>query len=187
MFNLNSWRVAIRAERRREGGIYIYYIYIYIYIYISGFGFWAYEFLDFDDLVDVHGHLLHDHLRTRGSVNKRYEQEVFSQLLLQTRWLMTTWEQEVQSTVSANNHTSGCGGMVQFSIWEQLLHRNVQRCREGLVFKAHILLYYSTLGLRVIHKKKKKKRFSQMSLRTTTHRATEGWFMSLSESPEPYS
>ena len=38
----------------------------------------------------------------------------------------------------------------------QLLHRNVKRFRGGLVFKAHRLLYHSTLGLRVIKKKKKK-------------------------------
>ena len=38
---------------------------------------------------------------------------------------------------------------------EQLLHRNVQRFRGGLVFKAHRLLYHSTLGSRVIKKKKK--------------------------------
>ena len=31
--------------------------------------------------------------------------------------------------------------------------RNVQRFRGGLVFKAHRLLYHSTLGLRVIKKK----------------------------------
>ena len=31
-----------------------------------------------------------------------------------------------------------------------LLHINVQRFRGGLVFKAHRLLYHSTLGLRVI-------------------------------------
>ena len=36
------------------------------------------------------------------------------------------------------------------------LHRNVQRFRGGLVFKAQRLLYHSTLGLRVIQKKKKK-------------------------------
>jgi len=35
-----------------------------------------------------------------------------------------------------------------------LLHRNVQRFRGGLVFKAHRLVYHSTLGLRVIKKKK---------------------------------
>ena len=34
-------------------------------------------------------------------------------------------------------------------------HRDVQRFRGGLVFKAHRLLYHSTLGLRVIQKKKK--------------------------------
>jgi len=33
---------------------------------------------------------------------------------------------------------------------------HVQRFRGGLVFKAHSLLYHSTLGLRVIKKKKKK-------------------------------
>ena len=37
---------------------------------------------------------------------------------------------------------------VQFSIKEQLLHRNVQRLRGGLVFKAHILLYHSTVCMR---------------------------------------
>ena len=43
----------------------------------------------------------------------------------------------------------------QFSIQDQLLRRNVKRFRGGLVFKAHRLLYHSTLGLRVIKKKKK--------------------------------
>jgi len=32
----------------------------------------------------------------------------------------------------------------------KLLRRNVKRFRGGLVFKAHRLLYHSTLGLRVI-------------------------------------
>jgi len=45
-------------------------------------------------------------------------------------------------------------GRVQFPISEQLLSRNVERFRGGLVFKAHRLLYYSTLGTRVIKKKK---------------------------------
>jgi len=31
---------------------------------------------------------------------------------------------------------------------EQLLHRNVQRFRGGLVLKAHRLLFHSTLGLK---------------------------------------
>ena len=35
------------------------------------------------------------------------------------------------------------------------LHKNVQRFRGGLIFKAHRLLYHSILGLRVIKKKKK--------------------------------
>ena len=37
---------------------------------------------------------------------------------------------------------------------EQLLHRNVQRFRGGLVFNTHRLLYHSILGLRLIKKKK---------------------------------
>ena len=36
----------------------------------------------------------------------------------------------------------------------QLLRRNVNRFRGGLVFKARRLFYHSTLGLRVIKKKK---------------------------------
>ena len=40
----------------------------------------------------------------------------------------------------------------------RVLHRNVQRFRGGLVLKAHRLLYHSTLGLRVINKKRKKKK-----------------------------
>jgi len=36
---------------------------------------------------------------------------------------------------------------------EQLMHRNVQRFRGGLVFKAHRLWYHSTLGVRVTKKK----------------------------------
>ena len=38
------------------------------------------------------------------------------------------------------------------------VYRNVQRFRGGLVFKALRLVYHSTLGLRVIQKKKKRKR-----------------------------
>ena len=41
------------------------------------------------------------------------------------------------------------------AIYEQLLHINVQRFRGRLVFKAHRLVYHSTLGLRVMKKKKK--------------------------------
>jgi len=39
--------------------------------------------------------------------------------------------------------------------WARTLRRNVKRFRGGLVFKAHRLLYHSTLGLRVIKKKKR--------------------------------
>ena len=45
------------------------------------------------------------------------------------------------------------GRAVQSSIQEQLLYRYVEWFRGGLVFDAHLLLYYSTLGLRVIKKK----------------------------------
>ena len=37
----------------------------------------------------------------------------------------------------------------------QLLHRNVQRFRGGIVSQAQRRLYHSTLGLKVIKKKKK--------------------------------
>ena len=52
----------------------------------------------------------------------------------------------------------------QFSISEQLLSRNVKRFRGGLVFKAHRLVYHSTLGLIVIKKK----------VRTTWRRGSGG-------------
>ena len=52
-----------------------------------------------------------------------------------------------------------CGARAHpISIQEQLLSRNVKRFRGGLVFKAHIRLHHSTLGLRVIKKKKKSAR-----------------------------
>jgi len=47
------------------------------------------------------------------------------------------------------------GLMVEGAPLFQLLRRNVIQFRGGLVFKAHRLLYHSTLGLRVIKKKKK--------------------------------
>ena len=43
---------------------------------------------------------------------------------------------------------------MQLSIQEQLLHTNEKRLRGGLVLKAHRWLYHSTLGARVIKKKK---------------------------------
>ena len=48
---------------------------------------------------------------------------------------------------------------------EQLLDRNVQWFRGGLVFKAHRLVYHSTLDLRVIKKKKERIHSSFESLR----------------------
>ena len=57
-------------------------------------------------------------------------------------------------------------------IQEQLLYRNVQRFRGGLVLKAHRLVYHATLGLRVI--KKKKKQPQKMSLAWGTFRVFGG-------------
>ena len=54
---------------------------------------------------------------------------------------------------------------------EQLLSRNVKRFRGGLVFKAHRLLYHSTLGLRVIKKKKKKWRGNTKRREVWAHEA----------------
>ena len=42
-----------------------------------------------------------------------------------------------------------------WGLYEQLLQRYVKWFRGGLVFKAHRLLYHSTLGARVTKKKKK--------------------------------
>ena len=44
---------------------------------------------------------------------------------------------------------------VQFSIQQQLLHRNEKRFRGGLVFKAHRWTYHSILGSRVVKKKRR--------------------------------
>jgi len=54
-----------------------------------------------------------------------------------------------------------------------LLHRNVQQFRGGLVFKAHRLVYHSTLGLRVT-KKKKKKEGTLPATRCATHALRTG-------------
>ena len=53
----------------------------------------------------------------------------------------------------------------------QLLYRNVQRFRGGLVFKAHRLLYHSSLGSRVM-KKKKRARKLQSALKLSSERGT---------------
>jgi len=60
------------------------------------------------------------------------------------------------TTLRGTSHRLSEDGSVQFSISEQLLYRNVQRFRGGLVFKAHRLVYHSTIGWRLIQKKKKK-------------------------------
>ena len=54
---------------------------------------------------------------------------------------------------------------------EQQLYRNVQRFRGRLVFKAHKLLYHSTLGLRVMKKKIKTLHLTLYTLHPTGQRA----------------
>ena len=46
--------------------------------------------------------------------------------------------------------------------------RNVQRFRGGLVFKAHRLVYHSTIGLIVIKKKKKKNKKKKKKKKKTS-------------------
>jgi len=53
------------------------------------------------------------------------------------------------------SHLERLNLMVQFSISEQMLSRNVERFREGLVFQAQRLLRHSSLGSRVIKKKRR--------------------------------
>ena len=48
-------------------------------------------------------------------------------------------------------------GLWQARSKNSYLSRNVKRFRRGLVFKAHRRVYHSTLGLRVIEKKRRKK------------------------------
>ena len=51
---------------------------------------------------------------------------------------------------------SGLGsGLPSLAPSRERMTRNVKWFRRGLVFKAHRLLYHSTLGLRVIKKKKR--------------------------------
>jgi len=71
----------------------------------------------------------------------------FSQIILN---LMRRWRASRASSWPPSRARRGCsrGHPINY-------HRNVQRFRGGLVFKAHRLLYHSTLGLRAIKKKKK--------------------------------
>ena len=70
----------------------------------------------------------------------------------------------------------------RFSIQEQLRDRNVQRFRGGLVFKAHRLLYQSTLGLRVTKKKKKKKKKKETT--PYQHSRPQGLLLESSKTPD---
>ena len=51
-------------------------------------------------------------------------------------------------------HISGGRHLAQLGADEVVLHDPVQRFRGGLAFKAHRLVYHSTLGSRVVKKKK---------------------------------
>ena len=63
----------------------------------------------------------------------------------------------------------------RFSIQEQLLSRNVERFRGGLVFKAHRLLYHSTLGSIVIKKQKNAWRSTKRCLRKESRCLRKEW------------
>ena len=58
---------------------------------------------------------------------------------------------------------SGCGFGVRGGEI-RVICRNVQRFRGGLVFKAHRLWYHSTLGWRVIKKKKERQRWARLRI-----------------------
>ena len=60
--------------------------------------------------------------------------------------------------------------MVQLSIEEQLLYRNAQFLRGGLIFKVHILVYHSTLDVTVTTQKKKKKKKKKKRKKKPQHR-----------------
>jgi len=121
----------------------------------SGFGFRVYR------LVAV----VRGVVQRRVSVLRQVEREFFIDNLLvrihfiivMIRWTgRAPWEFEFPFPGSLTSTGRGWIEAAFFSSQWLLLYRNVQRFRGGLVFKAHGLLYHSTLGLRVIKKKKKK-------------------------------
>ena len=66
-------------------------------------------------------------------------------------------------------HIRSIAASVQFSIQQQLLSRNVKQFRGGLAFKAHRLLYHSTLGLRVIKKRRREYSGLLLSIHTVDY------------------
>jgi len=68
------------------------------------------------------------------------------------------------------------GGVSSTPPAPNLPFRNVQRFRGGLVFKAHRLLYHSTLGLRIIKKREEKLGFEES--RRVARAARGGCFFS---------
>ena len=58
-------------------------------------------------------------------------------------------------SASAGNRPASGSSVMSRRPAGQLLSRNVERLRGGLVFKAHRLLYHSTLGSRVIRKRRR--------------------------------
>ena len=68
----------------------------------------------------------------------------------------TRFRQRAQrASCSSLPSASGLFQFLNVSFQKQLLYQDLQQLRGGLVFTAHGLLYHSTLGLRVIRKKKR--------------------------------
>jgi len=67
-------------------------------------------------------------------------------------FLTKIWQRKLLHIGHVPQHL--CSNFVH--IFERMNSPHVQRFRGGLVFKAHRLLYHSTLGLRVTKKKKKR-------------------------------
>ena len=73
--------------------------------------------------------------------------------------------QEVRDAMKRDEHAAA--HTCRTVMGEQLLRRGVKRFRGGLVFKAYSRVYHSTLGWRVV--KKKKRMGEPIGLRKQTH------------------
>jgi len=80
------------------------------------------------------------------------------------RLVRPLWVQALLDYLFAGNTCQHLGpflGVMMFHLHQKMLNNLLARpffCRDGLVFKAHRLLYHSNLDLRVIKKKKKKRK-----------------------------
>ena len=68
--------------------------------------------------------------------------------------ISTSTGPSVLTTRMRLDQSTAPGRCTKFSIQDQLFRRNVKQLRGGLVSKAHRLLFHSTLGSRIIKKKK---------------------------------